>query len=233
MEAQPIIVFQKHIDTVAALGRWQIEDLELAIYLRRLHMAADELTGRGFAARVVPMPGEPDKGTVHVFNMVLVGPPAGAESELAEWADLAQCRRLIDIVANMPPAEAFDRWVQGLPLPEPYTQWDARRDAEGFIRDAHQAYAGGKINGQTLGTEIRAARSFADAVEPADRNAHLRTIPQLAAEWGVSIRRAQAHVKYLHAKYGAGRKLGNAWVLTDVEAVEHKPADGPGRPHNE
>ena len=230
MEPQPLIIDHRFINLVNDLSRWELEELEKAVHLRKLQLAVKELAGRGFAARVVYTPGEDSPHCTEAFNMLLIQPPEGAESELNEWANLGEIGRLIDIVANLPPAEAFDRWAQGLPLPEPYTRHDAERDRRAELADARRRYQDGSDNAEDHQLAVRAAADYADMAEPADRNEHLRTIPQLAQEWGVSVRRAQAHVKHLHTRLNVGRKLGNIWVLSEAEAADHRPAENPGRP---
>lgn len=230
MEPQPQIIYHKFINLVDDLSRWELADLEKALHLRKLHLAVAELASRGFSARVVYTPGESNPEYTEVFDMLLISPPDGADSELGEWASLGQIGRLIDIAANLPPAQAFDRWVQGLPLPEPYTRHDAERDRRAELAAARQRYQEGIDNAEDHRLAVRAAADYSELAEPADRNEHLRTIPQLAQEWGVSIRRAQAHVKHLHTKLGVGRKLGNIWVLSEAETLDHRPAESPGRP---
>ena len=53
---------------------------------------------------------------------------------------------------------------------------------------------------------------------------------QAADYWNVSMRRAQAHIKNLHDRYGVGAKFGREWVITIEEAERHRPRPGPGRP---
>lgn len=57
----------------------------------------------------------------------------------------------------------------------------------------------------------------------------IRTAEDLADEWNVSRRRAQAFVATLHDRWGVGRKIGNTWCLSAEEAATHRPAQ-PGRP---
>lgn len=58
----------------------------------------------------------------------------------------------------------------------------------------------------------------------------IRTSEELAAEWQVSRRRAQAFIARLHERWGVGRKIGATWCLSADEAATHRPADKPGRP---
>ena len=57
----------------------------------------------------------------------------------------------------------------------------------------------------------------------------IRTAEELADEWNVSRRRAQAFIATLHERWGVGRKIGNIWCLSADEAVTHRPTR-PGRP---
>ena len=56
----------------------------------------------------------------------------------------------------------------------------------------------------------------------------LRDSNELAEMWGVSKRRVQAHCAHLHERWGVGRRVGNAWMLTAEEAESHRPGT-PGR----
>ncbi len=60
----------------------------------------------------------------------------------------------------------------------------------------------------------------------------IRTAEELAEEWGVSRRRAQAFIATLHERWGVGRKIGNMWCLSADEATTHRPAQ-PGRPRKQ
>lgn len=52
---------------------------------------------------------------------------------------------------------------------------------------------------------------------------------ELEQLWGVSRRRVNAHCAALHERWGVGRKVGGAWLLTADEAERHTPGPG-GRP---
>lgn len=58
----------------------------------------------------------------------------------------------------------------------------------------------------------------------------IRTSDELAEEWGVSRRRAQAYIATLHERWGVGRKIGGVWCLSADEAATHRPAEKAGRP---
>lgn len=58
----------------------------------------------------------------------------------------------------------------------------------------------------------------------------IRTSTDLAEEWQVSRRRAQAFIASLHKRHGVGWKIGGMWCLSAEEAETHRPADHAGRP---
>lgn len=57
-----------------------------------------------------------------------------------------------------------------------------------------------------------------------------RTSDEAAKMWGVTVRRAQAHIALLNARFGVGRKVGRDWLLSADEAERHPPRQGAGRP---
>ena len=57
----------------------------------------------------------------------------------------------------------------------------------------------------------------------------IRTAEDMAVEWDVSVRRAQAFIASLHERHGVGRRFGKLWVLSADEAGRHRPGAG-GRP---
>lgn len=61
----------------------------------------------------------------------------------------------------------------------------------------------------------------------------IRTSDELAEEWRVSRRRAQAFIAHLHDRWGVGRKIGTVWCLSAEEAATHRPAENPGRPRSQ
>lgn len=60
----------------------------------------------------------------------------------------------------------------------------------------------------------------------------IRTAEELADEWQVSRRRAQAFIANLHDRWGTGRKIGGVWCLSAEEALTHRPAANSGRPRS-
>lgn len=57
----------------------------------------------------------------------------------------------------------------------------------------------------------------------------LKNSEALAAEWGVTKRRVQAHIAYLNEHSNVGRKIGRDWYLTSEEAEQYRPGPS-GRP---
>lgn len=57
----------------------------------------------------------------------------------------------------------------------------------------------------------------------------LRSAQDAAEVWGVSERRARAHIARLHAKYGIGRQFGGSWLVRQG-IIERYPPGPPGRP---
>jgi len=51
----------------------------------------------------------------------------------------------------------------------------------------------------------------------------LRDASQAAAAWGVTERRARAHIARLHAKYGIGRQIGGARVIRQAHIDRYRP----------
>lgn len=56
-----------------------------------------------------------------------------------------------------------------------------------------------------------------------DLMSDLRDTRDAAQAWGVSLRRAAAHITRLHTRYGIARQLGGAWVLRRQDIEAHRP----------
>ena len=120
--------FQEHLPYVRSLmttaSDGPLEALENAIHVAKLERMANWLTARGF--HVMHRRAFDDHELQ--FNLILVCDPTG--NLPGEWATLDECRRLLDTVANLSPAEAFARWRTKVEPLEPisYTSADAVRD---------------------------------------------------------------------------------------------------------
>ncbi len=151
---------------VNAMSRYELDDLEEAIYARRLELIAAELYARGIPTRIsTTFTGCDGTPETILFNMVCVYDPA---SELhGEWATVSECRRLLDTVANLKPAEAFRRWRTKIePLhEEPYTKSDAVRDTRAEREQLHRDYADGKMSGADFALAMRFTNDYFKYVE--------------------------------------------------------------------
>ncbi len=94
--------------------------------------------------------------------------------------------------------------------------------------------------GRPSPTRLRHALSvLAQRVESATRShtlLGLRTVDDLAAEFGVSAQRIRALAKHRHERFGVGMKLGKSWLWSaeEVEAMRpdltRRPRSGPTAP---
>ncbi len=150
-----------------AMTRYDLDDLVTAIYARRLELIAGELKSRGIPTRIsadAPVPCDGGRETM-LFNLVMVYDPAG---ELpGEWATVEECRRLMDTVANLKPADAFRRWITKVEpvYTPPYTEANARRDCRAEREQLERDYAAGKISGEDFSLGIRFSRDYFKFVE--------------------------------------------------------------------
>lgn len=69
--------------------------------------------------------------------------------------------------------------------------------------------------------ETFAARVAADARSAALLS--VRSAEDAAESWDVSVRRAQAHIAYLHERHAVGARIGRAWFLTEEEIERYRP----------
>lgn len=141
---------------VADMPAQDLDELETAIHARRLQLMAARLEANGFTARA----GHGDT----LFNAILAGLPAQMPGV---WATLAECRRLLDTVRNLPPAEAFARWRQKIQpaAVEPYTEGQARADVRRERADLRRRYEAGEIDSGMYADLYKAARTYLDLAE--------------------------------------------------------------------
>jgi len=85
------------------------------------------------------------------FNLILVYAPDSCNLR-NEFASLGEAQRLLDTVHNLPPAEAYARWLPKVaPLvQEPYNEDIARQDAREARKRLQQQYQAGEIDAETL-----------------------------------------------------------------------------------
>jgi hypothetical protein len=154
--------FELNIDEAALnqvrnLSLVQLEELETAIQYRRMELMVAELTRRDVPAFV--------ERTGVRFPFILVYSPDAALPNA--WATVAECRRLLDTVANLPLADAYRRWypkVSNKLGDSAYTEADARRDTRAAREQLAADYAAGKIDGQGL-ADLYRTTSFMDLAE--------------------------------------------------------------------
>ena len=88
--------------------------------------------------------------------------------------------------------------------------------------------------GQMTAARLRAAlQTVAQRTEVAARAYYLsslRTVDDMAAEYGVSRRRAHAIAKRQHERWGKGMRVGNAYIFSADEIESMRPAESAGRP---
>ncbi len=158
----------RRLDLVADMGRYDLDDLEAAIYWRRIELMAAELNQRGFQTRIETTAPDGAGGRERIlFKYILVYRPDGDspervnDNEIAEWADLAECRRLIDTVANLPPAHAWDRWRFGLEsFDDEYTEPQAKADMRSERAEAKARFERGESDSEMFQLEWQQASDY-------------------------------------------------------------------------
>ena len=113
-----------------------------------------------------------------------------------------------------------------------------RQQFEALIaQEIEQTIAGLLPNDAQIGripsARLRSAlEKIAQRTETAARDyylSNLRTVDDLAAEFGISKRRAQTIAQRHHARWGKGMKIGGSYVFSADEIATMRPADK-GRP---
>lgn len=162
------VIRDEHLEMLKGMHHYDLEDLEQAILFRKQQLMVKELSAHGIAAicekTYGPSPMWPDAepGTVR-FGYILVYDP-GSEGNENVWATAGECRRLIDTLANLPPAEAYARWVTKVePFePEEYTRQDAERDMRRERAELKRQYESGEIGAEDYAIMWRGSRSYLD-----------------------------------------------------------------------
>lgn len=143
-----------------AQHRYDLDYMQQAIEALRVEMMVDELRSRGIAARCrfnVPLSGGAE---TYQTNYVLVHAPDGVDLP-GEWATVEECRRLLDTVANLEPAEAFRRWRERIePWDSTYTRQDAERDMQAERAMLRQQYEAGQLDGEMYRIAFGQSRDF-------------------------------------------------------------------------
>ena len=96
--------FSESAATVQGMTASQLDDLELAIRQQRLAKMVTWLTNAGFVANW-------QFRDEIAYNMIQVCPPDEDSDLFPVWGTIAECRRLLDIEANIKnPQKSFERW---------------------------------------------------------------------------------------------------------------------------
>lgn len=61
------------------------------------------------------------------------------------------------------------------------------------------------------------------ATTRADTLLGLKSNSDLMEIWGVNRQRVNAHINALNKRWGVGRRVGNAWLLTAEESERYRP----------
>jgi hypothetical protein len=96
--------FSESAEIVQGMTVAQLDDLELAIKQQRLAKMVTWLTNAGFVANW-------QFRDEIAYSMIQVCAPDENSDPWAVWATIAECRRLLDIEANIKnPQKSFERW---------------------------------------------------------------------------------------------------------------------------
>lgn len=87
----------------------------------------------------------------------------------------------------------------------------------------------GRISSACLRSALENVTARTEAAARDFYLSNLRTVDDLAAEYGISKRRAQTIAQRHHARYGKGMKIGGSYVFSADEIATMRPADR-GRP---
>ena len=98
--------------------------------------------------------------------------------------------------------------------------------------ETHLPHGVGQMTAVRLRTALRIIAQRAETAARAYYLGNLRTVDDMAAQFGVSRRRAQAIAKAQHERWGRGMRVGNAYVFSEDEIESMRPAPTRGRPRN-
>jgi len=96
--------------------------------------------------------------------------------------------------------------------------------------ETHLPHGAGQMTAIRLRTALQTVAQRTEAAARAYYLGNLITVDDLAAQWGVSRRRAQAIAKQQHERWGKGMRIGNAYIFSADEIASMRPAESAGRP---
>jgi hypothetical protein len=207
--------YREHL---SELNCYELEEVERALRWRWNEIYAKRLESRGFRALV--------KDSEGFFPYILVAHDSDGE---AEWATPAEAQILLDTVANLPPEEAWERWVwKKEPRPDlsafepPSNQEKAmflQGMAENFLNsDYGRQFSGDVIHIRALAREInREATEAAYDLRRLRREMQIEFL-QMVDERGIDAIRSQwqSTLKGLAKKYKLSRSVVRdsvSWAL--------------------
>lgn len=88
-------------------------------------------------------------------------------------------------------------------------------------------------------TDVRLRTALTNVAKRAESAArayylgNLRTVDDMAEQFGVSRRRAQAIAKHHHERWGKGMKVGGTYIFSEDEIESMRPAESAGRPRKD
>lgn len=106
------------------------------------------------------------------------------------------------------------------------------RDIKQVI-ETHLSHGGGPMTAVRLRTALRTIAQRTETAARAYYLGNLRTVDDLAAQFGVSRRRAQAIAKAQHERWGKGMMVGGTYIFSEDEIESMRPAETAGRPRKQ
>lgn len=96
--------------------------------------------------------------------------------------------------------------------------------------ETHLPNGAGTMTAVRLRTALRTIAKRAETAARAYYLGNLRTVDDLAEQFGVSRRRAQAIAKQHHERWGKGMQIGGTYIFSEDEIESMRPAASAGRP---
>jgi hypothetical protein len=210
------------LERVDGLSEQDLDFLQDAIRIRRHLIMAARLAACGLQTRLNADRVE----DTYWFDYIMVYDPTGDGP--AVFADLDECRRLLDTVANLLPADAFARWQKKVkPMEEEeYTEQDARRDTRAARQQLRDRLADNSISSREFADHYRST-SFTDLYPAAQQAAQDQvTASKTGIVWATvqGRERAMLYEGSLAACHAFARNLRNKPAAAGLEVIEDDDA---------
>lgn len=150
------------VGLVCDMREQELHEVEDAIRIRRNALMVEKLKRAGIDARAEFMPSGADEPWYPSYILIY-----NSDGSLpAVWANLDECKRLLDTVQNLPLNEAFERWLPKVSEEETemYTHADAIRDTKEARAQLQRDFEAGKFDGADHALLMKYA-SFMDLVK--------------------------------------------------------------------